>query len=61
MAVLYKFSKWYRSLRACNPNKKIRKNKRVPHTSRLKKGRRKEERLSFPKPKIEERKEEDSP
>ena len=59
--MLLKLSKRYRALRARNSNKKRRKKKRVSRTRRLKKGIRKEKILSFPKPKIKERKEEDNP
>ena len=45
-----KLYKWYRALRARNRNRNSRKKKIVPRTHRLKKSRRREERLSFPKP-----------
>ena len=59
--MLLKLSRWYRALRAHNPNKKGRRSKRVLCTHIMKKRIRKEERLSFPKPKIKEGKEEDAP
>ena len=54
--VILKPSKWYRALCAHNPNKKGINKRIVPRTCILKKGRRKKERISFPKPKIKKRK-----
>ena len=53
-----KLSKWYRALLAHNPNRNGRKKERVTRNHNLNKRIMKEERLYFPKPRINERKEE---
>ena len=60
-AVFNKLYKQYRALRSSKLNKGRSKEERAPRARIIKKRRRKEERLSFSKPKIKERKEEDSP
>ena len=55
--MLQKLSKRYRAPRARKLNNEIRKEEISPRACRLNKRRRRKERLSFPKPKIKERKE----